>query len=491
MVGSDLPIRDAIFESASSKGTSILHAPRIPTFSRKNHNMPYKNALCVYPHKEGLPEKKYCPPLGLEYIATALEGMVESVTLLDMRFEPNLDDFLKRDGMNLVCLSVNWDYQRDAAIDCIARIPSHVKVVVGGRYATTSSEELFAASPRLDIIVRGDGEETIRDIASGLPLKDIAGVSFRENGRIIHNKVRDLHTLNETSYPNRSLRRANYRLSYKNIDLGQGIDFISTSRGCPFNCKFCTFTNNPLGQKRRWSGRSPESVVEELKEIDASFIFVVDDNFAADIRRVERICDLIIAEGIKKTFAVALRLEISKYPKVLEKMFKAGFKILTIGIESAQDKTLKSMQKGFNTALAEKAVAEIKKTNHYIHGYFIVGCIGENESEMLEIAPFAKRLKLDTIDLSLLRTEKYSPLNEVIASSPGYKVNKDDIVVSEEYPEERLRNIRHRIGINYYNLSTIVRIAKKMITARVISFPHLAKTFFMLFFKIALNKGKN
>ena len=453
--------------------------------------MPYKNALCVYPHKKGLPEKKYCPPLGLEYIATALEGLVENVTLVDMRFEPNLDDFLKRGIIDLVCLSVNWDYQRDAAIDIIARIPSHIRVVVGGRYATTCSEDLFAATPHLDIIVRGDGEEIIRDIASGFPLKDITGISFRENGRIIHNNVRDLHSLGDTIYPNRALRRVNYRLSYKNIDLGQGIDFISTSRGCPYNCKFCTFTNNPLGQKRRWSGRSASSVVEELKEVDAGFIFVVDDNFAADIKRVEEICDLIIAEGIEKTFAVALRLEIYKYPQVLEKMFKAGFKILTIGIESAQDKTLKSMQKGFDTALAEKAFAEIRKSKHYIHGYFIVGCIGESESEMLEIAPFAKRLKLDTIDLSLLRTEKYSPLNEIIAKSPGYYVNEDDYVLSEDYPEKKLRNIRHRIARSYYNLPTIVRIAKKMITARVISFPYLAKTFFILLFKITLNKGRN
>lgn len=453
--------------------------------------MLYKNALCVYPHKKGLPEKKYCPPLGLEYIATVLESLVERVTIVDMRFEPNLNDFIESDITDLVCLSVNWDYQRDAALTIISRIPSNITVVVGGRYATTYAEELFAAAPHIDIIVRGDGEEIIRDIASGFPLKDITGISFRENGSIIHNKIRDLYSLDGTGYPNRLLRRVSYRLSYKNIDLGQKIDFISTSRGCPYNCKFCTFTNNPLGQKRRWSGRSASSVIEELKRIDAEFIFVVDDNFAADIKRVEKICDLIIAEGIKKTFAVALRLEIYKYPQILEKMFRAGFKILTIGIESAQDKTLRSMQKGFDIALAEKAFAEIRKTNLYIHGYFIVGCIGESESEMLEIAPFAKRLKLDTIDLSLLRTEKYSPLNGIIAKSQDYYVNENDIVVSKEYPEKRLRNIRHRIARSYYNIPTIVRVGKKMITARVISFPFLVKIVFLLAFKIILNKGKN
>lgn len=452
--------------------------------------MLYKNVLCVYPHQEGLPEKKYCPPLGLEYIAAVLEGFVERVTLIDMRFEPNLDDLLENNHIDLACLSVNWDYQRDAAINIIARIPSHMKIVVGGRYATACVEELFAAAPHIDIIVRGDGEEIIQDIASGVSLKDITGISYRENGGILHNKIRNLCSLDDTIYPNRNLRRVKYRLSYKNIDLGHNIDFISTSRGCPYHCKFCTFSNNPLGQKRSWSGRSATSVVEELKTIEAEFIFVVDDNFAADMKRVEEICDLIIAEGIKKTFGVALRLEIYKYPLILRKMFEAGFKILTIGIESAQDKTLQAMQKGFDTALAEKAFAEIKKTKFYIHGYFIVGCIGEDESEMLEIAPFAKRLKLDTINLSLLRTEKYSPLNEIITKSQGYYVSKANIVCSEKYPVKRLRVIRHRIGRSYYNLPTIVRIAKKMITARVIKFRYLVKSVFILFFKLILSTSK-
>jgi radical SAM superfamily enzyme YgiQ (UPF0313 family) len=296
--------------------------------------------------------------------------------------------------------------------------------------------------------------------------------------------------LDDAIYPNRKLRRVKYRLSYKKIDLGQGVDFISTSQGCPYHCKFCTFTNNPLGQKRNWSGRSASSVVEELKTIDAGFIFVVDDNFAVDMKRVEKICDLIIAEGIKKTFAVAVRLEIYKYPQILEKMFNAGFKVLTIGIESAQDKTLRAMQKGFDTALAEKAFAEIRKVKFFIHGYFIVGCIGENEAEMMEMAPFAKRLKLDTINLSLLRTEKYSPLNELIANSGGYYVGEKNIVCSEEYSLKVLRNIRHRIGRSYYTLATLLRIAKKIINARIISFHYVVKSLFIFSFRLIVSKGK-
>lgn len=452
--------------------------------------MNYKHALCVYPHMEGAPEKKYFPPIGLEYIATALEGLVETVTIFDMRFEPLEIDFISDNNIDLVCLSVNWDYQRKAALDLISRIHSDIMIVMGGRYATSHVEEFFSETSNIDIIVRGDGEEIIRDIASGLPFEDITGISYREGIEIIHNSVRDLRVLDDNFYPNRALRRVDYRLLLKNIDLGQKVDFISTSRGCPHNCKFCTFTNNPMGQKRNWSARSASSVIEELKTIDAEFIFVVDDNFAASMNRVEEICDLIIAERIKKIFAVALRLEIYDYPKVMEKMFKAGFKILTIGIESAQDKTLKSMQKGFNVALAEKAFSEIAKIGFYIHGYFIVGCIGESDIEMLEIASFGKRLKLDTIDLSLLRTEKYSPLNEVIAKSSGYHVGEDNLVFSERYSLKRLMEIRHQIYRSYYDFSTILRITKKAITVHLISFRYFLKLIFIFIFRPIFSKCK-
>ena len=448
--------------------------------------MYYKNALCVYPHKEGAPEKKWFPPVGLEYIATVLEDLVDKLTLIDMRFEPDIDHHIKNNDFDLLCISVNWDYQLNATLDLIARIPPHIAIVMGGRYATTHIEEFFAAAGKLDIIVRGDGEKAIRDIASGLTLKDITGISYREDGKIIHNKFRDLGSLSVTLYPNRRLRRVDYRLLLKKLDLGAKVDYISTSRGCPYNCKFCTFTNYPLGRKRNWSGRSASSVIEELKTIDADFIFVVDDNFAADMRRVEAICDLIIAEGIKKIFAVALRIEIYKYPNILAKMSRAGFKILTIGIESAKDKTLEAMQKGFDTTLAEKAFAEIRKVRFYIHGYFIVGCIGENYFEMLEIASFAKRLKLDTIDLSLLRTEKYSPLNEVIARSEGYYVGEESIVLSEEFNLKKLK----RIYESYYDFSTVLRIIKNIITARLISFRYFYKLKFICIFRSILSESK-
>ena len=445
--------------------------------------VPYRSALCVYPHLDGLPEKKYCPPIGLEYIATVLKGLVETVTLVDMRFEPDIDALIARYEVDLLCVCVNWDYQHAAAVAVASKVHPGVAVVFGGRYATTSVDKLFAQTPQLDIVVRGDGEEIVREIASGIPLRDITGISYRENGGVVHNKIRTLTQLDDSILPDRKLRRTDYRLLYKNLDLGLVVDFVSTSRGCPFSCKFCTFSNNPMGEKRPWSGRSAASVVAELKTVDAKFVFVVDDNFGVDMKRVSQICDLILAEGIRKTFAVAVRVEIYRHPEILKKMFRAGFKILTIGIESAQDKTLKAMNKGFDTALAKKALAVIRKAGFYIHGYFIVGSIGEDEAEMLAIASFAERLKLDTIDLSLLRTEEFSPLNAIVAERGNYHILAQGNVVSDEYDLDRLKAIRRRIRREYYTARSALRIGASIFRTRLISLRALLKLSFFFVFK--------
>jgi len=422
-----------------------------------------------------MPEKKYCPPIGLEHNAAVLRDRVDRIRLVDMRFEPDIDDLIREHDPDLLCLSVNWDYQESAAVDVALRVPQGVTVVMGGRHATTSVDELFEKTPNLNVIVRGDGEEIIRDIASGIPFPEITGISYRNDGKVHHNQSRTLGPMEDLVFPDRKLRHSAYRLLYKNRDLGMGVDFISSSRGCPFSCKFCTFTNNPLGEKRAWSGRSAASVVEELKTIDAQFVFFVDDNFGVNMKRVGEICDLIIAEGIKKIMAVAVRLEIYKHPEILKKMFQAGFRILTIGIESAQDRTLKSMQKGFDTALAKKAFHEILKQGFYIHGYFIVGCIGEDEAEMLEIASFANELKIHTIDLCLLRTEKFSPLNDFVAESPEYRIVENGFIVSDRFDLQKLKSIRRKIRKRYYTLPCLLRIGSKIFRGQLVGRFFLAK----------------
>jgi radical SAM superfamily enzyme YgiQ (UPF0313 family) len=161
---------------------------------------------------------------------------------------------------------------------------------------------------------------------------------------------------------------------------------------------------NPLGQKRTYSARTPESVVDEIKNLDAEIIFFSDDTFFVDAKRSERLCDLIIEqdinkkfiaqarlENINKKFIAQARLEIYKYPDMLRKAEKAGFKIMLVGIESPHDRILKQLNKGFTSQDVRSAFNLLKDYNFYYHCYFIMGNIGESKEEMLCIPQLRRK----------------------------------------------------------------------------------------------------
>lgn len=422
----------------------------------------YRNALCIYPYKRELPGYHFCPPLGLEYIAASLEPAVDKITIIDMRLEDNVSAFIKSET-SIVCISVNWSFEKDFWLEVIRNIPDYILTVVGGRYATENVVELFEDGPNIDIIVRGDGEETVRELLEKGSPNEVAGLSYREKRKVIHNPSRALPAINNKLYPDRALRRYRYKVASKGFDLGIEFDTISSSRGCPFNCKFCTFSTNPYGRKREWSARTPESVVEELKTITANVVGFTDDNFTHDIERVERICALIIKEGIKKRFIINTRIDIARRPDVVSRMYEAGFRMFLIGIESTSDKSLKLLNKGFTIAGVRKAFGVLRRFPILYHGYFIIGNIGESKEDMLTIPEFARELGLDTLGLTGLRCERYSPLKAVIENSPGYYLEDDGKVYSDSCSRQNLREITRKIQADFYGFSQIIKVLKKLL----------------------------
>jgi len=109
-------------------------------------------------------------------------------------------------------------------------------------------------------------------------------------------------------------------------------------------------------------------VVKEIQEIPAGVILFSDENFSFNPKRAEQICDLIIERKIKKRFIAQTRIEIANYPSLLEKMVKAGFKALLIGIESPHDRILEQLNKGFDSAAIRKNFQVLKKYPLYYHG---------------------------------------------------------------------------------------------------------------------------
>ena len=436
--------------------------------------MKYKNVVCIYPYKDELKTVGFLPPIGLEYVASAIEDLVESVTILDLRYEKKpLSSFIDK-NTDLVLVSHNWGIEEEFVRATINSIPEDITVIVGGRYATEYVNELFDNIPRIDGIVRGDGEEVAREIVQKGVAADIDGLSFRSNDTIVHNNNRRLEPLQSDFYPNRHLRRYNYMVTLDEYQSDIQIDLMLGSRGCPFNCKFCDFKFNPLGEKRKWSVRTPESVISEIKTIEAGVVGFADDIFTADMDWVERVCDLILKEGIRKKYVINARLEVAKRPEVLTKMYKAGFMVFLLGIESAHDKTLASMNKGFTSAAVREYFEVLRHFNFIYHCYFIIGNIGETREEMLDAIEFAHELGADTLGLSVLRATKYSPLKDILKGLDDYHIEESSgKVYSDMLSVEELQQIRRDVNASFFTIPVILRVLKKLILHRLLTIGRL------------------
>jgi anaerobic magnesium-protoporphyrin IX monomethyl ester cyclase len=432
----------------------------------------YKHALCLHPYyrdsQSGSLGLAVFPPTGLEYIAAALEPHVERVTLVDLRLPgpmrklESLKKFIAQE-IDLLCISINWEYQFSEVCDLVNSLPAEVMTVVGGKQATDYIEDVFDACPGVDMVVRGEGEETIAEIAAGKERKEVEGISFRNGSGIIHNSQRPLRKLDSRLFPNRSLRQQRYHFNIGGFALrGEEFDIILTSRGCPHNCKFCTFTLNPWGQKRPYSARSIDSVMEEIREMSAGIVHIADEDFFVNPARAKAICDRIVAEGIEKRFLVQARIEIFKHPEVLEAAAKAGIKMFLFGIESPTDRILNQLDKGFNTATVREAFETFRQYPFYYHGYFIYGNVTETDEEMMQIPVFGKDLGLDSISYQKLRIEKYSPLKELVEATPGYYIGDDRIVYRDGIGRPGLKRISSRITRKFYTPAQVLKAGWKL-----------------------------
>ncbi len=429
--------------------------------------MMYRHALCVFPYPRTRSSKTSFPPLGLEYVTAALRPYAERIDLINFRHErhPSTRPFL-RPETDLVCYSINWPEGLELIRDDINSLPPGVLTIVGGRTATVNPRFWLDACPNVDAVVCGDGEQAIVEIAQGRPWSEVAGLVRRgDHGDVVFSPPRANAPLDDDLMPARDLRRRPYYLTSKGVSTGIKIDQVAGSRGCPFHCKFCSFSVNPWGVKRCWAPRTPESIVREIEQIDADLIIFVDDVFTHQPERVAQICDLLIARRIRKHYIVNARLEIAKRPDLLRKMEQAGFLALLIGVESTQDATLKSMGKGFNVAQVRERFEVLRKSKMIINAYFIVGNIGETEEQMLSTASFARSIGVDLIHVSRLRNEPYSGLSDLVAKTPGYHISDDGFVYSDQCSVDRIAELRKQIDRKFHSPLHVARVILKLLRA--------------------------
>ncbi len=354
------------------------------------------------------------PPLGLLYVASSTRSVRDDDIKVIDAFCENLDEHElvarvvkeRPDVFGINCATHTFL----SAINAIRKIKEtlpNTKTVLGGFHATFAGERILREYPFLDYIVKGEAERSfprlLRCIENGTPPSEVEGIGFMQEGDIVSNPLTLIEDLDSLPFPDRELtKEVEYGYYHKNIKLTFGkFTTISSSRGCPFRCSFCSCAAFSL---RKWRPRSPENVVDELEQLYGAgyeCCVFVDDNLTNSRARIEKICDMIKARGISMQFYFEGRVD-NASSELMTKMKRAGFNVIYFGIESPEKHVLEYYRKTINAQQSMKAVANAKKAGMLVVTSYIVGAPVESIEDMNRTVNFIRTVRPHALQINIL-----------------------------------------------------------------------------------------
>ena len=366
------------------------------------------------------------PSLALELIAGNLAGY--DVDILDLRCGGDLEETLisyQPDVVGVTSLTT----EVHAALELLQRVKNmnpEIVTVAGGIHATLMPQDFQQAE--VDVIVIGEGEisfrELIQSLEKGANLSFVPGILYRHEGQWINNAPRPMiQDLDSLPFPNRSLTKK-YASQYFMYTITP-VEAMLTTRGCPFHCIFCSQWKL---YNRKCRYYSADRILDELKTIDETNILLYDDNFLLNPRRVEKLCDLLRAEGIHKSFFTQGRADmIARHPKIIEKFKSVGLEEIAIGFESPRQADLDHLRKKSTREHNDEALKVL------------------NDHEINTLAAFMVHPSYDVEDFERLASfieeaqiaypfVKIFPRITILTPLPGtdlYELRRDDLITND------------------------------------------------------------
>jgi radical SAM superfamily enzyme YgiQ (UPF0313 family) len=403
--------------------------------------------------REGRKSIAAFPPLSILYLAAVLEEMDVEVSVLD---QPALGltvketlSWVEKETPDVLGFSTLTSSGQTAALisNKVKEKNPNVTIVFGNHHATFNADRILRKYPSVDIIVRGEGERTVVELANCLKnegdLKEVRGINFRNEGKIVATPdqplIKDLDSL---SFPDRKLLNVDYHCVIAGANIApKKFTSIVTSRGCVYDCRFCSCTEIA---KNRWRPRSANDTIEELQllanEGYKQLIFV-DDSFTMNPKRVIEICRGIRKEAIDIEWICEGRVDNCSY-NMLREMVKAGCRVLYFGIENANQRILNYYKKKITPEQSETAVRTAKKAGvDVIAGSFIMGAPDETREEIWNTIKFAQRVPIDLPQFNILGAHPGNDIwNEFVAKGI---LNPEDyweqgVAVCDIYPEAKV-----------------------------------------------------
>lgn len=362
--------------------------------------------------------------------------------------------------------------------------------------------EIILKDDGVDIVAKFECDFTIKELAEAIDqdnnFSQIKGISYRENGKIIHNPDREFSSsenLDKMPFVSKVYKE---HLNIKDYSLSQSLYpevQIFTGRGCPNRCTFCSWPVTLMGKKYRT--RSVESIADEFEYIQKELpevkeIFIEDDTFTINKKLVKAFCEEIKRRKIDIVWSCNARADLDY--TTMKAMKDTGCRLIIVGYESGSDEILKTIKKGVGTEQMRAFTKDAKKAGLMVHGDFIIGLPGETKDTAAQTLKFIKELKPNIVQIAVAtpipgtefydwikknefllvdNLEKSIDINgfqECIISYPEF--TKEDIrtsvdralkeyYLSPSYISVALSNILRKNGI--YELGSMLKSAKVFI----------------------------
>lgn len=364
------------------------------------------------------------PPLGLAYLAGALEADGERVAILDLAESPVPHEALRAE-LERFAPSVVGIGSMTFALASVAKLIDLVRetlpealIVLGGPCMEDYPTEVLRRFPAADLAVVGEGESTLREIVArrraGGPLTGIESTVYRCEGKTVlappRAQPRDLDLLPRPAY-----RLIDYSRYSPVVSRGAGFATMYTMRGCPYDCRYC----HRQSWLRRSRYHSPARVVDEMeylvRELGVREIKFYDETFTLDRRRTFEVCRLIRERGISVPWEIRTRAELLNQ-ELVRAMADAGCYRICMGVEGGSDERLTRMGRTTRVKHVRDAFRWSRECGLSTLGFFMIGYPGDSRRDYEDVLRLAREIKANWIAVAVTtayaNTEIYKTLLE-------------------------------------------------------------------------------
>ena len=352
-------------------------------------------------------------PLGIACLAAYLRekkiySQVIDAPIKGWNFEKTAIEAIKSEAkiIGVSCLTENR-YSALKTLEEIKKRDSEIITIIGGLHATFLDRLLLENYKFIDIVVRGEGEETLHELIKAIknkkPIDKILGISFRKEGKIIVNLSRcfmeDIESLPLPAYDLFPMKEYPLPPDVKNV---KQTTLVTTSRGCPMGCKFCETT---LAWGRKVRSTSAEKLFEQVKELnkkyEIDYIRFADDLFTLKKEKVMKFCELVIKDKLPIKFRIQARVD-TVDEEMLKMLKKAGCDLIEYGAEAGSDKVLRAIGKNITIEKIKRASEMTKKIGIELKFFLIVGSLEEMPEDTWKTFKLIKETRPDWIGINAL-----------------------------------------------------------------------------------------